>query len=63
MDYSLPFEMNKVLLRDVEKPSDHLRQLLLDQNDCNDCVQEYHSLAEELIESEPNHKKVKTWLF
>lgn len=60
MDCLPPVDMKKVLLRDVEKPLDHWRQLLLDQNDCNDCVQEYHSLAEELIESEPNRKKVKT---
>ena len=63
MDCLPPVDMNKVLLRDVEKPLDNWRQPLVDQNDCNDCVQECHRLAEELMERELNHKKVKTLSF
>ena len=56
---SSPDFMRGEIERYVEKPLDEWQELLLDLCYCYDCVQEYHRLAEELIEREPHYKKVR----
>jgi len=57
---SSPDYMRSELPCYVDKPLDEWKELLLDLCYCYDCVQEYHRLAEELIETQPSYKKVKT---
>ena len=56
---SSPDYMRTLLPSYLDKPLDEWQELLLDLCYCYDCVQEYHRLAEELIDSQQSLKKVR----
>lgn len=59
---SRPHFMRKLLPDYVNKPLCEWHEVLLDLCYCFNCVQEYHRLAEELIEQESELKKVSSVL-